>query len=264
MACMQEDAIARQFVLTPAAGKRLIAKGICEHPAVKAALDSGTVVVVAGTTNGTVAEELLKALGQDEDFDRSRFFRGVTLPPASEVTDSGRLPDESQFPGDVVITSGKWQQGKTIFDALDDLKEGDVILKGANALDPIQERAAILIGHPRAGTVGAALQVMAGRRVRLILPVGVEKRIPGDLDELAAAINRPGAQGARLLPVPGEVFTELHAVRMLTGAEADLIAAGGVGGAEGCVWIGLSGHGEEVTAAEELLHSVANEPPFRV
>lgn len=264
MPSRQEDVIVRQFVLTPAAGKRLIAKGICEHPAVRSALDSGTVVAIAGTTNGTVAEELLKRLGQDEDFDRSRFFRGVTLPPASEVSDSGRLPDQSQFPGDVVIANGEWRPGRTIFDVLDELKEGDVILKGANALDLIQERAAILIGHPKAGTVGAALQVTAGRRVRLILPVGVEKRIPGDLDELAAAINRPGAQGARLLPVPGEVFTELHAVRLLTGADAELIAAGGVGGAEGCVWIGLTGDRQAIAAADALLRAVADEPPFRI
>ena len=39
-----------QFYLTPAAGKRLIAKGIAALPAVRTALLQGTVVIVAGTT----------------------------------------------------------------------------------------------------------------------------------------------------------------------------------------------------------------------
>ncbi len=41
-----------QIVLTPAAGKRLIAKAIAAHPAIQAALQSSTIVIVAGTTNG--------------------------------------------------------------------------------------------------------------------------------------------------------------------------------------------------------------------
>ena len=53
-----------QFVITPAAGKRLIARATATHPAVQTALKSGTVVIVAGTTNGYVAEEILKHLGQ--------------------------------------------------------------------------------------------------------------------------------------------------------------------------------------------------------
>lgn len=124
-----------QIVLTPAAGKRLIAKAIATHPAIEAALRSGTIVIVAGTTNGYVAEEILSLIGQSNGFNRNRFFRGITLPPSKLTTETGRLPDETEFPGDVIIVKGKWQQGKTIFDVADDLKQGDVILKGANAID---------------------------------------------------------------------------------------------------------------------------------
>jgi len=41
------------------------------------------------------------------------------------------------------------------------LKEGDIILKGANALDMSRRQAAILIGHPKAGTIGIVLQAVA-------------------------------------------------------------------------------------------------------
>jgi len=251
-----------QTVLTPAAGKRLIAKAIAVHPAVQTALRSGTVVIIAGTTNGYIAEEILTLTGQAEGFNRRRFFRGLTLPPGIPVTETGRLPDETGFPGDVVIVKGKWQQGKTIFDIVDDLKEGDVILKGANSLDLLQKRAAILIGHPRGGTTTSALQAVAGRRVRLLLPVGLEKRISGNLDELAAKLNAPGAHGPRLLPVPGEVFTEIEAISILSGATAELVAGGGVCGAEGSVWLAITGEAEKEKLAEELIASLANEPAF--
>ena len=51
----------KQFVITPAAGKRLIGKAIARHAAVAKAIKKGTVVIVAGTTNGYVAEEILSA-----------------------------------------------------------------------------------------------------------------------------------------------------------------------------------------------------------
>jgi hypothetical protein len=252
----------KQFVVTPSAGKRLIAKALASHPAMLDALKNGTVVVVAGTTNGYVAEEILKTLGILQGFSRKRFFRGITLPPGSNVTSEGRLSDESAFPGDVVITKGEWRKGKTIVDVIDELKEGDVILKGANAVDLNRKQAAILIGHPKAGTIAVALQAVLGRRVRLIIAVGLEKRVCGDLYRLAEAVNLPCAGGFRLFPVPGYVFTELEAFQLLTGVTAEIIAAGGVCGAEGSCWLAVSGTKEQEDAAERLLALVACEPPF--
>ncbi|MDD1748815.1 MAG: hypothetical protein LUO89_02970 [Methanothrix sp.] len=252
-----------QFVLTPSAGKRLIGKSLAAHPAVQAASRSATLVIIAGTTNGYVAEEILMGLGQADGFSRKRFFRGIVLPPG-RTTEEGRLPDEGGFPGDVVIVKGVWQKGKTIFDVVDELKEGDIILKGANALDLAHRQAAILIGHPRGGTTISILRATAGKRVRLILPVGLEKRVSGDLMALAARMNAPGSSGFRMLPVPGEVFTEIEAIRLLTGAEAELVAGGGVGGAEGAVWLALSGSEEQMEKAEGLMREVSGEKGFEM
>jgi hypothetical protein len=251
-----------QCVLTPAAGKRLIAKAVHIHAAVQAALQSGTVVIVAGTTNGYVAEEILRFLGQSDGFCRNRFFRGITLPHSFAVTESGRLPDESRFPGDVVLVNGIWQKGKSIFDVADDLKEGDLILKGANAVDLVNRRAGILIGHPKGGTIVAAIQTVVGRRVRLIIPVGVEKRVSANLDSLAAKLNDPQNQGPRFLPVPGEVITELDALTQLTGCAAEISSGGGVCGAEGAVWVVVSGNSAQEQAARKLLDAVSAEEPF--
>ncbi len=254
----------KQFLITPAMGKRLIAKTIATHPAIRKAIKNATIVIVAGTTNGYVAEEILKTYKIPNDFSRKHFFRGVTLPPTKTVTKEGRLADESKFPGDVVISGGVYQKGKTIADVVDNLKEGDIIIKGANALDLTQHRAALLIGHPKAGTIGLALPAVVGRRVRLIIPVGLEKRVDGDLNDLADKVNTPGAGGYRLLPIQGEVFTELDALRALTAAEVDLIAAGGVCGAEGGCWIAVTGEPEQEEFAEQVIASVTDEPAFNL
>jgi hypothetical protein len=174
------------------------------------------------------------------------------------------LPDESQFPGDVVIVNGEWHQGKTIFDVVDDLKEGDVILKGANALNLTSRKAGIYIGHPKAGTIGAALQAVVGRRVRLLLPIGLEKRVLCDIDKIAQRLNTPGAKGPRMMPVSGEIITEIEAVTMLTGADAELVAAGGIGGAEGACWLAVSGTPEQIEQADSLLKPVSKELPFSI
>jgi hypothetical protein len=251
-----------QIMLTPAAGKRLIAKATRENESIINALSKGTIVLVAGTTNGYVAEELLTKLGQAKDFKRNRFFRGVTLPPTIRTTDTGRLPDESQFPGDVVIVNGIWQKGKTIFDIVDDLKEGDVIVKGANCVNLVQKKAGILIGHPKGGTIVVALQAVLGRRVQLLLPVGLEKRVSDDIDAIARILNKPGATGSRLLPVPGEVLTEIEAMQILFGVKATLVAGGGVCGAEGAVWLAIDGEKEQLEKAQKLPREIANENPF--
>ncbi|MGD0405401.1 MAG: hypothetical protein ABSB10_01940 [Candidatus Bathyarchaeia archaeon] len=252
----------KQFLITPSAGKRLIAKALANHPTILTAIKNGTLVIVAGTTNGYVAEEILKIQKISNDFSRKNFFRGITLPPNKTITVEGRLADESKFPGDVVIAKGVWQKGKTIADVVDSLKEGDVILKGANALDLERKQAAILIGHPKAGTIGLALPAVAGRRVKLIIPVGLEKRVNGDLYALAEKLNAPGAGGYRLLPIPGEVFTEIEALKLLSGVDAELMSAGGVSGAEGSCWLAITGTREQEDAAQKLFASAANEPAF--
>ena len=57
----------------------------------------------------------------------------------------------------------------------------------------------------------------------------------------------------------------LHqAIELLTGGQVCLIAAGGVHGAEGASWLGITGTKEQVGAAAELIRSVAGEPPCRV
>jgi hypothetical protein len=243
----------KQFVITSAMGKRLIAKGLLKHPSVAAAMKKGRLVIVAGTTNGYVAEEILGALGQAEGFSRMGFRRGTTVPP-------GFTSPQTAPTADVVITDGQWAKGKEIFDVVDDMQAGDVILKGGNALDLCRRQAAALIAHPMGGSLAAAIPAVIGRRVRMIVPIGVEKRVADQLGDLVDLCNAADAEGPRMMFLPGETFTELDAIQLLSGATARLLAAGGIHGAEGACWVGVQGAPSVIHAAEELIHSVSREP----
>jgi hypothetical protein len=251
----------KQFIVTTQTGKRLIGKALAVNPTITNAAKNNTVVIIAGTTNGYIAEELLKNLNI-KGFSRKHFFRGLTLPPAMQLSTEGRLVDESKFPGDVIITKGEWQKGKTINDVVDSLQEGDVIIKGANALDLEHKQAALLIGHPKAGTIGVSLPAVVGRRIKLIIATGLEKRVNSNLYALAEKLNAPGVSGYRLLPIPGQVFTELDAITQLTGVTAELIAAGGTCGAEGAVYLAVYGTKEQEETAEKLFNQISTEYPF--
>ncbi len=73
-------------------------------------------------------------------------------------------------------STGSGCREKTIYDTVDSLKTGDVVLKGANAFD-LYGHAAVQIGDAQGGTIHATLAAVDGRRVQLIVPVGVEKRV---------------------------------------------------------------------------------------
>jgi hypothetical protein len=257
---VRKNDIIRQFIITPEAGKKIIAKAFVYIPEILRALKNQTIVVVAGTTNGYVAGELLNHIEQSDGFSREHFHRGITFPPRYFPGSTEKPNNRSEFPGDVVIEKGVWLKGKTIFDVSKSINKGDIVIKGANAVDVINRKAAVLIGHPEGGTTLSAISAIIGKRAVLYIPVGLEKRVPGNLDLIAAQINSPNASGPRLYPISGNIVTELDAIRLITGASAEIIAAGGVCGAEGCYYVAVSGSEDQVENAAEIIKSAYNEP----
>lgn len=241
-----------QVTVTPAMGKRLIGKGMVVHPAVQKVVSKGTLVIIGGSTNGYVAEEILTSLDQAGGFSRAGFRRGLTVPPGQKAPEIG-------YPGDVVIRDGELVQGRSIFDIADELRAGDVVLKGGNAFDA-RRQPAVQIGSNVGGTSLMAVRTVIGRRAQLIVPIGMEKRVFGDVYELALLTNSPDGKGPGYFPLPGTIFTEIDAIRLLTGAEATMISAGGVYGAEGAIWLVINGTEEQVEKADNLIKSVVNEP----
>lgn len=57
---MKEIKKMKQFMIIVPSGKRLIAKSITALPQINKALINHTIVIVSGSTNGYIAEEILK------------------------------------------------------------------------------------------------------------------------------------------------------------------------------------------------------------
>lgn len=244
----------KQIFLSPSAGKKLIALALAQDASVLEAMEKHTVLVVAGTTNAYLAEELLARLG-DTDFEKYRFFRGI-------IRREGIPESLGKLEGDVIIRKGERIRGKSIHDVADEMKAGDMIFKGANAVHLATGESAILAGNPTSGTMGPIYRAAVGRRVRVIVPVGVEKRVEQPIHELCQIVNRAQASGLRLAPSVGMAYTELDAIRNLTGANPHLIAAGGVCGCEGSAFFQCEGTGEQLEKLEYWLHQVSSTPRF--
>ncbi|MBC7235446.1 MAG: hypothetical protein H5T69_06355 [Chloroflexi bacterium] len=241
-----------EFVLTVAESKRLIAKGVAALDIVREKLQEGVIVVTSGSTNAYVYEELM-----GETIDKRAYVSGRTMPAtAARTWNVERMPD-------LVLVNGKPRPDLDRFSVLEVMKEGDIYIKGANALNYAAGVAGVTIGHPTGGTLGGALGAVISKKLRLLIPVGLEKEIPYDLQDVSAMIAEPDETLGRvysLWPVRGQIFTEIEALRVLCGVEAVPTAAGGIGGAEGGLRLMVRGDAEGVRATLELVKSIQGEP----
>ena len=236
----------REFVITVEQGKWLIARALASDAALLDAARNRRVLIVAGTTNASVALALLQALDLDCDFDRIGFRRGVTLAPGEKLPPAGPTHD-------LLIDHGRALFESDVFEYAPRLEAGDVILKGANALYLPDGECGVLIGNNAVGTTLPIITAVVGRRVKLIVPVGLEKRVDRPISALMEIANRPDGTGPRLINLPGQPYTELDAVRALTGCSAELIAAGGIMGAQGCVYIAATGEEAQLDKLAAIL-----------
>src|SRR4030042_1778927 len=133
-------------ILTVAESKRLIGKAVAQMPIVKNALANGMVIIIKGTTNSYVAEEIT-----GKKADRAAFVRGRIQPAKG----GKKLPDV-KAPPDIILEKGKIID-LPLTEAVKKLKPGDVVIKGGNALDYKNKLAGVNIGAPEAGTTGTTM-----------------------------------------------------------------------------------------------------------
>ncbi len=249
------DYVEAQILLTVAESKRLIAKAVAELPEVSKARNNGTIVITKGSTNAYVAEEIL-----GKSIDKNGYVIGSFIP--SEPTAwPGFKPDM----GEIILENGKVQNDMSLTDAAGRLEPGDVIIKGGNALDYENKLVGIVVGSPSGGTVGKILPSAVGSKAHLIIPIGLEKLVAGDLVEISNEMRKP-VPGKEKIPsmflTSGTIITEIEAIELLAGVKAFHAASGGLAGAEGAVWLIVRGSNACVDKALDIVSDIHGEPPF--
>jgi hypothetical protein len=243
------------FTLTPSESKRLIGKGVAKLPEIQKAKKNGYLLVGRGSTNAYILEELLGAKIKKEGYVAGQVIKGVLCVLGQE--------DRTR---PVTFHKGKALPVEPNA-VLDKLSAGDILLKGANALDPYGN-VGVLMASPVGGTMGQFYMAMKARGLEIIYPVGLEKMIPSV--EVAAqyagtmALGRTiGARVGMACVADGRVFTELDAIETLFDIDAVHFASGGWGGSEGCVTLAVEGPDVRVNKCLAFIEQkIKGEPPL--
>lgn len=250
-----EEIVQAQISLTVSESKRLIAKAITQMTIVKKAMKDGMVIISRGTTNTYVAEEIL-----GKSIERGAFVTGKVSP-----IEGGKQLNPSTKLSEIILINGKVDEQISYSEAVKKLKAGDVMIKGGNALDYKNKAVGVYIGASSAGTTGKFLPYVVARKSYLVLPIGLEKLIAGDLIELSNEMRNP-VESLNKIPsmflLTGEIVTEMEALEILTGVSAFQSGAGGIGGAEGGVRLVLRGSRDQVEKALDIVEGIYGEPPF--
>ncbi|HUT31183.1 MAG TPA: hypothetical protein VMX13_15415 [Sedimentisphaerales bacterium] len=251
----QQKLVQAQIVLTVSEGKRLIARAVAQMPVVKEALKNGMVIIAKGTTNTYVAEEILA-----RKIPHGAYVLGRTYPEKG----GKRLKDVDRM-NDIILVNGKLREDLSLDEAVKQLKGGDVVIKGANALDYPNRIAAVITGSSDAGTTGKILPYIGARKAHLVVPVGLEKQVVGSALEIVRKVREPIETLNEVYPMfllDGQIVTELEALDLLACVSVFQAAAGGIGGAEGAVRLVCRGAREQVQNALKLTEQIQGEPPF--
>lgn len=232
-----------QITLTPPESKRIIAMGVKNLSVIRQALKKGIILITLGTTNAYVAEELT-----GRKIDHLRYAAGYIGETASVVPNDKRLAA-------IALKNGKETNSDNI---LNEMTSKDVVIKGANALDP-DGVAGVMMANPVGGTTGASIGTIMARGINLVIPVGLEKSIPYSIIDISRRIGIQRCSKAMglpvgMMPLSGEVITEVEALMLLGAEEVFPIGAGGVDGGEGSITLCVTG--ENVDEIFDLVQRV--------
>lgn len=235
-----------QFTLTISAGKWIIAQAIAEKKEIKNAYNNGTLLLMGGTTVSAVTE----------------LVTGSPIRISGRITKRGTVCASSKVEGahTLLIHKGQKYDYEKLPDARDILskmKEDDFIISGANAYDS-QGYAAIMSGAYGLGSRTQLLAPMYSEGAKILIAAGLEKQIPGTINE---AIKQSGRNLTKwsmgmpvgLIPLVGDIINEIVAIEMITGIKPYVIGKGGINGAEGSATMVARGNTEPIEKIIKLI-----------
>jgi hypothetical protein len=243
-------------VLTPAESRRLLAKAVAALPEVQGAHKNGRLAILAGGTTSFVLQEVT-----GEKLEVPRFSMGMSA--GGVLTSSlpeGRVNGRCFVQGEMVDIPYP--------DFVKTMGRGDVIVKGANAVDA-SGSLGVLLSNENGGAVGSIFGPASARGIPVIAPVGLEKQV-WSVAEAAEGWGQTtldyvmGIKVGYAVITTALVVTEIQALAILAGIKARVVGCGGIEGNEGAVILLLEGAAAELDAAVRLVESIKGEPKIAV
>jgi len=234
-----------QITLTVEESKYLIAHAVAEHALVKRVLTNGIILLKGSSTVSYVSEILT----------------GQPLRLCGIITERGTVADVSPDTSGAHVALLKNNQliniDEDFLDRIYTLTDSDLIICGANAIDSFGN-AAMMVGSPGGGETPLALNTWYAEGVPVIIPVGLEKLIPGNINDIVKKTGRRHKQYAfgmsvGLVPIIGEILTEIEALQILFRLESIPIGAGGLGNAQGSITFDVVGNEDNLSALREYV-----------
>ena len=239
-----------QVSLTVNEAKRVIAKGIVRLPVVQEALRSGKIYLKGGTTVSALCEELV----------------GKPLRISGRIVPNGAKAAGMALTGfySVLIEHGECVDvDDSLEEAVENLEAEDVVVLGANAIDPFGN-AAMMCGSSLGGKPGRIISGLMAEMKNIIIAAGLEKLVPGPLPEIIRYFGRKNidlsmGMAVGLTPLVGRIVTEKEAIPLLSNVACTVIGKGGILGAEGATTMIIEGEEEEVKEVFQILSSIKGE-----
>jgi hypothetical protein len=243
-------------VLNPSQSRRLVAKGAVACPIVQKAYQNGLIIIARGITNAFVIEEFFNiTIGNKANQTAGFVGRGMT--------NATTTPPPSTWH---VIEKGRVIEGADANVEILRFKKGDVLIKGANAVDHTG-LTGTYASSLKCGTMGMSWPIITPRGGEFIIPVSLEKMVPCVMTaaQHTGVYHFKYSMGlpAKLVPLPeAKAVTEIQALALLCGVTAYHVGSGGVAGSEGSVHLALEGDEDRIEQAMELVKSLGHEPPL--
>ncbi|MFX0203848.1 MAG: hypothetical protein ACFFCW_47725, partial [Candidatus Hodarchaeota archaeon] len=265
-----------QVVLTPTEAKRLLSKAVLNMDEVKRALEESILIIHPSSTTVFMMQELGFKYAPTSEYGiwicGHISPKGLCVPRVlidTVLETEGYGP--SMYPFDFIVRKGKlvpFGEQSALGPALEEIDSNGAYVKGVNLIDPDGKIGVLLMARSTGGSIGLVIKKQKEKNFKMIIPVGLEKRISVPLEKAMKAAM--GAKRARGVPcniwqLQGEIITEVEAFRQLCDVEATPISAGGVCGAEGAIiWV-LEGEEENVERAYELCEEIhGHELPYEL
>ncbi|MCB2225872.1 MAG: hypothetical protein KQH53_04270 [Desulfarculaceae bacterium] len=246
---------AAMVVLSPSQSRRLVAKGAVASPIFQKAYQDGMVIIGRGITNAYVCEELF-------DISIANKANQTVGLVCDGGTNNARTPPPCTWH---VIEKGKVLEDADSNAEVAKFRQGDVVVKGANAIDHTG-LTGTYASSLKCGTMGAMWPYVTPRGGEFIVPVSLEKMVPCVMTAAQHSgvyhFDKSTGMPAKIVMLPeAKAITEIEALGILCGVKAYQIGAGGVAGSEGSVHLAIEGDADKVDQAFELCVSLKDEPP---